>query len=87
MSLLNYININVKLYCIINVLYNNDLPRLNLEDTTISSLPRESRLVLTLYGRTQKSEDTGTDQAGEADVKYELHELGWAAIQLFDYDG
>ncbi|XP_061378857.1 phosphatidylinositol 4-phosphate 3-kinase C2 domain-containing subunit alpha isoform X2 [Danaus plexippus] len=60
---------------------------LNLEDTTISSLPRESRLVLTLYGRTQKSEDTGTDQAGEADVKYELHELGWAAIQLFDYDG
>lgn len=71
--------------------------RLTLEDLPINNLPRESRLVLTLYGRSQRTVDgqhpnesnqqSGQEDEENKDVQYELVELGWAAIQLFDYDG
>lgn len=69
--------------------------RLNLEDVPVNTLPRESRLVLTLYGRTQRTDEQLLAEAqqnnkeGEEsrDVQFEQVELGWAAIQLFDYDG
>lgn len=73
--------------------------RLTLEDLPINTLPRESRLVLTLYGRTQRPLDSNQHQNNEnnketaevtednGDVQYEEAELGWAAIQMFDYDG
>ncbi|XP_049865129.1 phosphatidylinositol 4-phosphate 3-kinase C2 domain-containing subunit alpha isoform X2 [Pectinophora gossypiella] len=70
---------------------------LSLEDLPINILPRESRLVLTLYGRTQRSVDNqnqndNSQQNNEGDeengdVQFEQVELGWAAIQMFDYDG
>ncbi|KAJ0179212.1 hypothetical protein K1T71_004924 [Dendrolimus kikuchii] len=72
---------------------------LNMEDLPINTLPRESRLVLTLYGRTQRPLDSNQHQNNEnnketaevteenGDVQYEEAELGWAAIQMFDYDG
>lgn len=62
----------------------------------INILPRESRLVLTLVGRTQKAVDgqnqtdnsQNTQNNGDnADIQYEKTELGWTAIQFFDYDG
>ncbi|XP_028163897.1 phosphatidylinositol 4-phosphate 3-kinase C2 domain-containing subunit alpha isoform X2 [Ostrinia furnacalis] len=67
---------------------------LNLADLPLSNVPREARLVLTLYGRTKRppdqqpsdSQQNGTDSE-EHDVMYDQEELGWAAIQLFDYDG
>ncbi|CAH2063570.1 unnamed protein product, partial [Iphiclides podalirius] len=68
---------------------------LNLEDISISTLPRESRLVLTLYGRTQRTDDSQhqneTQQEPEGgedsgNVQYEQVELGWTAVQLFDFD-
>ncbi|CAK1578120.1 unnamed protein product [Parnassius mnemosyne] len=70
---------------------------LNLEDIPINTLPRESRLVLTLYGRTQRTVDNqhqineNNQQNNESneengDVQYEQVELGWASIQMFDYD-
>lgn len=76
----------------------NRFHRLNLEDVPINQLPREARLVLTLYGRTPRPVDSqhqsnenqteGDGQTNEenGDVQYELVELGWAAIQLFNYD-
>ncbi|KAI5637162.1 phosphatidylinositol 3- and 4-kinase domain-containing protein [Phthorimaea operculella] len=65
---------------------------LNLEDLPINTLPRESRLVITLYGRTQRPDDLHQNETSEereenADVQFEQQELGWAAIQMFDYDG
>ncbi|XP_059060030.1 phosphatidylinositol 4-phosphate 3-kinase C2 domain-containing subunit alpha [Achroia grisella] len=71
---------------------------LSLENVPINTLPRETRLVLILYGRTQRAVDNQnqssennqqTAQEGEenGDVQYEQVELGWAAIQMFDYDG
>ncbi|XP_052751533.1 phosphatidylinositol 4-phosphate 3-kinase C2 domain-containing subunit alpha [Galleria mellonella] len=71
---------------------------LSLEDVPINTLPRETRLVLILYGRTQRAVDSQNQsnensqqvvQEGEenGDVQYEQVELGWAAIQMFDYDG
>lgn len=69
--------------------------RLNLEDIPINTLPREARLVLTLFGRTQRTEEQLQAEAqqnnkeGEenGDIQFEQVELGWTAIQLFDYDG
>ncbi|CAG9791840.1 unnamed protein product [Diatraea saccharalis] len=70
---------------------------LNLEDVPVNTLPREARLVLTLYGRTQRTVDgphqndanqtNSSDQEENTDVQFEQVELGWAALQLFDYDG
>ncbi|XP_050681509.1 phosphatidylinositol 4-phosphate 3-kinase C2 domain-containing subunit alpha isoform X2 [Leptidea sinapis] len=68
---------------------------LNLEDVPIYSLPRESRLVVTLYGRSQRTDihnehdnaQQENDGRTDGDVQYVQVELGWTAIQLFDYDG
>ncbi|CAK1551645.1 unnamed protein product [Leptosia nina] len=65
---------------------------MNMEDIPIHTLPRESRLVLTLYGRTQRtdaheSDSNAQDGSAVGDVQFEQIELGWAAIQLFDFDG
>ncbi|KAJ8724887.1 hypothetical protein PYW07_015845 [Mythimna separata] len=71
---------------------------LNLEDLPVNNLPRESRLVITLYGRSQRTVDgqhqnnesnqpNNQDSEENGDVQYELTELGWAAIQMFDFDG
>ncbi|XP_045492000.1 phosphatidylinositol 4-phosphate 3-kinase C2 domain-containing subunit alpha [Colias croceus] len=69
---------------------------INMEDMPIHTLPREARLVLTLYGRTERKEhdasnteptEDGQHGAADGDVQFEQHELGWAAVQMFDYDG
>lgn len=70
---------------------------LNLEDLPVNTLPRESRLVLTLHGRTQRTVDSqhpnensppsSQEAEDSGDVLYEQVELGWAALQLFDFDG
>ncbi|XP_045533800.1 phosphatidylinositol 4-phosphate 3-kinase C2 domain-containing subunit alpha [Papilio machaon] len=69
---------------------------LNLEDMPVNTLPRECRLVLTLFGRTQRTDDsqhqasdTSQEEEGGGEVggvQYDQVELGWAAIQMFDYD-
>lgn len=51
---------------------------LNFEAIPISSLPRESRLVLLLYGCTA---ETTNNVPG----KFEKTFLGWSAIQFFDF--
>lgn len=45
-------------------------------------LPRECRLVLVVYGRTV----TPATDGAEAGVVTQV-ELGWSAIQFFNYDG
>ncbi|XP_063635795.1 phosphatidylinositol 4-phosphate 3-kinase C2 domain-containing subunit alpha [Cydia splendana] len=66
---------------------------LNLEDVPISQLPREARLVLSLYGRTRRPDDAHNETDNDKqnndndDVLYDQVELGWASIQLFDFDG
>ncbi|XP_046978612.1 phosphatidylinositol 4-phosphate 3-kinase C2 domain-containing subunit alpha isoform X1 [Vanessa cardui] len=67
---------------------------LNLEDVPINTLPRETRLVLTLYGRTQRTDDqlladqqNNKEGEGNGDLQFEQVELGWTSIQMFDYDG
>ncbi|XP_073999097.1 phosphatidylinositol-4-phosphate 3-kinase catalytic subunit Pi3K68D [Rhodnius prolixus] len=52
---------------------------LSFENISISSLPRESRIVLVICGNTYYDEQT---QEAQQQV-----ELGWTALQLFDYDG
>lgn len=56
--------------------------RLNFEGTTICELPRECRLVLVIYGRTV----TPAAEGGEAGEVTQV-ELGWAAVQFFNYKG
>ena len=50
---------------------------ISFESVAICTLPRESRLVLTLYGK--RKADTTTDAV------YERIELGWTAQNLFSY--
>lgn len=47
-------------------------------------VPREARLVLVVYGRTQQPVD---HESNSAQSSMEKEELGWGAIQFFDYDG
>ena len=52
--------------------------RLESKVVRICSLPRESRLVFSLYGRrTVQQKET---------LRRELTELGWGAIQLFNFE-
>jgi len=55
--------------------------RLEFENTSICLLPRESRLVLVVYGRTFNTEGQDTS------ATVSQTELGWAAIQFFNVDG
>ncbi|CAH0389985.1 unnamed protein product [Bemisia tabaci] len=57
---------------------------LNFEGTSVCVLPRESRLVIVIYGRTLQSDNdlNAEPTVGEHEVKQ--IELGWVAIQFFD---
>lgn len=55
-----------------------------MDDVPISSLARESRLMLVIYGRTIETPE-GNDNQNEP--KYKQEEIGWTAIQFFDYEG
>lgn len=57
--------------------------RITFDEIAISSLSRESRLVVVLYGRTEdESENNDPSQP-----RFKQEEIGWASVQLFDYDG
>lgn len=83
-----------------------------MEELSIAKLPKESRLVITLSGRTlSKPDNQSGNNTAEKDknleidindssekhnnelnhdpnfVKIEQEELGWASIQLIDFDG
>ncbi|XP_069687221.1 phosphatidylinositol 4-phosphate 3-kinase C2 domain-containing subunit beta isoform X3 [Periplaneta americana] len=55
---------------------------LSMENTSVCMLPREARLVLVLYGRTMQP----PENIGEEPRINEV-ELGWFAIQFFNYEG
>ncbi|KAF2883089.1 hypothetical protein ILUMI_23081 [Ignelater luminosus] len=57
---------------------------LDMEGVLVSSLAREARLVLVIYGRTLQQQDSN-DNANTPQYKQE--ELGWAAVQFFNYEG
>ncbi|KAF5287684.1 hypothetical protein FQA39_LY15784 [Lamprigera yunnana] len=57
---------------------------LEMEDVPISSLAREARLVLVLYGRTLQQQDSNDSSSS---LQYKEEELGWAAVQFFNYEG
>ncbi|KAL3279433.1 hypothetical protein HHI36_016944 [Cryptolaemus montrouzieri] len=56
---------------------------ITFDEISISSLARESRLVIVVYGRTEEL----TENNDPNQMKYKQEEIGWASIQLFDYDG
>lgn len=58
--------------------------RLDLEGVSISSLAREARLVFVVYGRTLQQQDSNDSNSAP---QYKQEELGWAAVQFFDYNG
>lgn len=55
--------------------------RLNFDNINICLLPRESRLVFVVYGRSSNS-----DQTSNTENTFIQTELGWASIQFFNYD-
>lgn len=55
----------------------------DIDGVQFSSLARESRLVLVLYGRTLQTESGDSNNSGQ----YTQEELGWGAVQFFNYDG
>lgn len=60
--------------------------RLEFADVPISNLARESRLVLHVFGRTLNTSETEESKNSNMPM-YKEEELGWAAIQFFDYEG
>ena len=59
------------------------LCRLEPKSLRICSLPRESRLVFTLYGRKL---DANANSNAQGKRKRVRRELGWGAMQIFDYE-
>lgn len=55
-----------------------------MEDVPISSLARESRLVLVLFGRSLQAPESGDK---ESTPQYKQEEIGWASVQFFNYEG
>lgn len=55
----------------------------DIDGVQFSSLAREARLVLVLYGRTLQADNTDSNNTGQ----YTQEELGWGAVQFFNYDG
>ncbi|KAG8329494.1 Phosphatidylinositol 4-phosphate 3-kinase C2 domain-containing subunit alpha [Homalodisca vitripennis] len=55
---------------------------LNFEGTSVCELPRECRLVLVVYGRSV----TPATEGGEGGEVTQV-ELGWSAVQFFNYEG
>lgn len=60
--------------------------RLEFADVPISNLARESRLVLHVFGRTLNTSESEESKNSNMPM-YKEEELGWAAIQFFDYEG
>lgn len=58
---------------------------LEFRGISVCQVPREARLVLVLYGRTLQPTDHEANSSNEGSMQKE--ELGWGAIQFFDYDG
>ena len=58
--------------------------RLDMEDVPISSLARESRLVLVLFGRSLQAPESGDK---ESTPQYKQEEIGWTSVQFFNYEG
>ncbi|KAG7196586.1 hypothetical protein KM043_013079 [Ampulex compressa] len=52
---------------------------------SVCQVPREARLVLILYGRTLQPTEHESNSSTEGSMQKE--ELGWGAIQFFDYEG
>ncbi|XP_050296018.1 phosphatidylinositol 4-phosphate 3-kinase C2 domain-containing subunit alpha [Anthonomus grandis grandis] len=59
---------------------------LEFEDVPISNLARESRIVLQIFGRTLDTSDSEEAKNSNMPI-YKDEEIGWAAIQFFDYEG
>lgn len=51
---------------------------------SVCQVPREARLVIVVYGRTQQPVDHESNSSRET---IQMEELGWGAIQFFDYEG
>ncbi|KAJ1529587.1 hypothetical protein ONE63_006357 [Megalurothrips usitatus] len=61
---------------------------LNFDSLSVNMLPRESRLVLVLYGRSlAKSADNNDHDSHDTSQQMSEVELGWASLQFFNYDG
>jgi len=55
---------------------------MSIESTSVCMLPREARLVLVLYGRTMQPPENSGEEPRTLEV-----ELGWFAVQFFNFDG
>ncbi|XP_044594663.1 phosphatidylinositol 4-phosphate 3-kinase C2 domain-containing subunit beta isoform X2 [Cotesia glomerata] len=71
--------LNVNFYS--RILFNTWL---EFRGISVCQVPREARLVLVIYGRTLQPTEHD-NSSGEGSMQKE--ELGWGAIQFFDYDG
>ncbi|XP_076663810.1 phosphatidylinositol-4-phosphate 3-kinase catalytic subunit Pi3K68D isoform X1 [Andrena cerasifolii] len=58
---------------------------LEFHGISVCQVPREARLVLVLYGRTLQPTEHESNSSSENTMQKE--ELGWGAIQFFDYEG
>ena len=58
--------------------------RLEFRGLSVCQVPREARLVLVLYGRTLQPTD---HESNSSQGSMQNEELGWGAIQFFDYEG
>nr|XP_023021080.1 phosphatidylinositol 4-phosphate 3-kinase C2 domain-containing subunit beta [Leptinotarsa decemlineata] len=59
---------------------------LEFEDVSINSLARESRLVLQVFGKTLLPSDSEEAKNSSMPV-YKEEEIGWTAVQFFNYEG
>ncbi|XP_030748867.1 phosphatidylinositol 4-phosphate 3-kinase C2 domain-containing subunit alpha isoform X3 [Sitophilus oryzae] len=59
---------------------------LDFEDIPINTLARESRLVLQIFGRTQENPENDDSKNSNGPI-FKEEEIGWAAVQFFDYEG
>ncbi|XP_015112954.1 phosphatidylinositol 4-phosphate 3-kinase C2 domain-containing subunit beta [Diachasma alloeum] len=57
---------------------------LEFRGISVCQVPREARLVLVIYGRTVQPTEHESNSNGSSMQK---EELGWGAIQFFDYEG
>ncbi|XP_039295233.1 phosphatidylinositol 4-phosphate 3-kinase C2 domain-containing subunit beta isoform X3 [Nilaparvata lugens] len=60
---------------------------LNFEGVNVCVIPRECRLVLVIYGRSVDTPSTSNEPGEGQAPNVTQVELGWAAIQFFNYDG
>lgn len=77
--MVNFIYKIILLYLFDNYFY--DIFRLEFENMSICLLPRESRLVLVVYGRTFNTEGQDTS------ATVSQTELGWTSLQFFNVEG